>query len=187
MALIPLFLYFAVENTLVWKALVYDATRLRRRQTNLEEQKKNECQMSYCLLGLTYLRDWLIAETVRQSPANLIYSPATQKLLTYLSIVILLVAIGSKFWSFKSIPLPEFFYPVYKRNTEPNWQRSLLHPVFLGSWALYLTAFLWQPSTAALYPLVFYPLLLQASLYVQENMETLSARFTPQKLPTKGV
>lgn len=180
MILLPLIIYFLLENTLVWKTLYYNRHTLRARHETEESEFLRNKKIAYGLIVVTYIRDFLLAEYVRQGRADLIYSPATQKLLSYLSIVTLIVAIFARFWAIKTIPLAEFFYPVYKKNAE--WARNFWNPIFGGSWMLYLTAFLWQPSTSAVYPLIVYPILLQASFYFQENCERISLWFSSRRI-----
>jgi 4-hydroxybenzoate polyprenyltransferase len=85
------------------------------------------------------------------------------------SIVVLCIALGARFWAIKTVPIVQLFYPVYQITKEPTWKRSLLCPHYVGSMALFVTAFLWQPSTTGIYPLVVYPLLLAVSSYYQQN------------------
>jgi hypothetical protein len=187
MLLLPLILYFAIENVVVWICLQYDQKTTRIRSHDVERYQKRLNMYSYCLLAGSYIRDLLLAELVRGGKSDLIYSPGTQKILTYLSIATLLITVTCRFLSFKTIPLLEFFYPIYKKNQDPAWFRSFWSPIFLGSWTLYLTAFLWQPSLSALYPLIVYPLLLQGSFYFQEHCEEICAKFKTADLGRKDV
>lgn len=190
MVLLVLFVYFALENFLAWKSLCRDwqgHPNTRTESLYVKQVRRN----SYILWGLSYLRDLLVLQGTRDARVDLVYSPTTQRIMMLQSVVMLCIAIGARFWAIKTIPIVELFYPVYRTIKEPTWKRDLLCPHYVGSMALFVTAFLWQPSTTGVYPLVMYPLLLASSSYYQQNCHEIDAAlkrvFNPKDTIDKNV
>jgi hypothetical protein len=181
MAILPLLSYFALENFLVWKVFKVDKKKLTIRAQERDQYQKLLKFYSCLLIVVALLRDLIIVDSTHRAPLDLIYSPATQKILSYLSIITLLVSIFSRFFSYKTIPILETFYPIYLENDNHTWNRDFWHPVYYGTWALYITAFLWQPSTTAIVPPLLYPACLWASFYLQERISQAPSSQQRQK------
>lgn len=99
----------------------------------------------------------MLTQTIARSPSNMIYNPATYKLMSYMSIVTLIFALYCQFQVFRKVSYLDYFWPTNFLNEERNWEPSLLSNVYLAPWMMYFTAFLWRPSTQAMWFLFLYP------------------------------
>jgi hypothetical protein len=191
MVFVILLCYFAIENFAVWKTLSSEKTGLRKSREQQSQANQKAKAFAYFLWILVFIRDLFIMEGIKTAKADMIYSIASQRIMFLQSIIALFTAIGCRFWAIKTVPILQTFYPIYVKTPEPSWDRNIWHPYYLSSLIFFMAGFLWQPSSTALLVVISFPVLVQGSMYFQENCMQLEDWIKKWKdgwkLPEKSV
>lgn len=180
MAWFALLAYFIVDNSITYYFYKRRSRVLRQRKEAQDELSKQMVFCAWALYVSAWIRDFVVVETIRQAQPDIVYSPSSQKLMAMQSAIVLLLTLWTKVKAIKGVPVYETFYPLYKviesANSESvHWTPSLIHPYYSSSLLLFVTAFLFRPSSSALVAVAIYPVLVSITLWVQPRWDTLKS------------
>lgn len=186
MSCFALFLFFLVENAIVWRYCGIQRNPFRRRLDDATVLHTQMIFVSYGLYASAWIRDLIVVEGIRQAQPDVVYSPSTQQMMQYQTVIFLLITIAFRIISIRSVSIQEMFYPT--RKLLESRSPGIFCPHYLCTFFLFVTAFFFRPSTTAIRAILTYTILLGVSLSIQPYFDSIKDWIELKRLPNnKGV